>query len=219
MPRWALAALLLGAIGWWLGPWSPRQDAPPATAAPSASLAPGCPPPPLPRPLDGPLQSEVPSGMPPFALPAGRLRPLAGFRIEARVLSRRDYTRGREAGFSPTDLALGWQRMRDDAVLDQLDISQSSRWYRYRWRGAPPLPPPEIVRSSANMHLIPAHPDVALALRGVRQHDSVRIDGWLVQAEAGDGWRWRSSLRRDDSGAGACELIYVCAIQVDPRPR
>ena len=38
------------------------------------------------------------------------------------------------------------------------------------------------------------------------------LAGWLVQADASDGWRWRSSLSRDDSGAGACEVVYVCSI-------
>ena len=70
----------------------------------------------------------------------------------------------------------------------------------------------EIVRSSANMHLIPADAAVAQALRGVRAGQHVRIDGWLVQADAPDGWRWRSSLTREDSGGGACELVYVCGI-------
>src|SRR5690606_15233061 len=144
----------------------------------------------------------------------GTLTPLAGLRIEARVLSRRDYASGREARFSPTDLALGWERMRDDAVLARLDITQSSRWYRYRWRDAPPLPPQEIVRSSANMHMIPSTPGVASALREVRRDDTVRIDGWLVQVDAPDGWRWRSSLSREDTGSGACELVYVCAVRV-----
>ena len=26
---------------------------------------------------------------------------------------------------------------------------------------------------------------------------------------APDGWRWRSSLTREDTGAGACELVWV----------
>ncbi len=205
----ALAGLLLGAIGWWFSPYSPRTPAAPATV-PGADIA--CPLPTAAGPAAGPLQTEVPRGLQPFRLQAGTLTPLAGFRIEARVLSREDYSIGREADFSPTDLALGWQRMREDAVLARLDISQSSRWYRYRWRGEPPLPPPEIVRSSANMHMIPSSPEVARALRAVRRDDTVRIDGWLVQVDAPDGWRWRSSLSRDDTGNGACELVYVCAI-------
>jgi hypothetical protein len=68
------------------------------------------------------------------------------------------------------------------------------------------------VRSSANMHLVPANDAVADALAAVDAGDRVRIDGWLVQIDATDGWRWRSSLTREDSGAGACELIYVCAV-------
>ena len=150
--------------------------------------------------------------MPAVQLQAATLTPLAGFSIDARVLSRRDYSTGREAQLSPTDLALGWQRMAEDGVLAQLDIDQSGRWYRYRWRDAPPIAPQLIAQSSANMHLIPANAATASALRGVRLDDRIRIDGWLVEAQSPDGRRWRSSTSRDDSGQGACELIYVCAI-------
>jgi hypothetical protein len=145
-------------------------------------------------------------------LQAATLSPLAGFSIDARVLSRRDYSHGREAELSPTDLALGWQRMADDAVLSRLEINQGNRWYYYRWRGDPPIAPPEIARSSANMHLIPADAATAKVLRSVNRDDRVRIDGWLVEAQTTDGWRWRSSTSRDDSGQGGCEVIYVCAI-------
>jgi hypothetical protein len=52
----------------------------------------------------------------------------------------------------------------------------------------------------------------------VRAGDRVRIEGWLVEATAPDGWRWRSSLTREDTGNGACELVYVCAIEVGAGP-
>jgi hypothetical protein len=159
-----------------------------------------------------PLQSDAPAAMPPFQLEGASLQPLAGFSVEARVLSREDYSFGREAEYSPTDLALGWGRMGDDAVLDRLDISQSSRWYHYRWRGDPPIPPGEIIQSSANMHMIPADATVASALHAVKPGQRVRIDGWLVQVDADDGWHWRSSTTREDTGGGACEVVYVCSI-------
>lgn len=152
--------------------------------------------------------------MPAFALVPATLEPLAGFSVDARVLSREDYITGREADLAPTDLALGWRRMADDDVLSRLDISQSSRWYRYSWSGEPPLPVDEIVHTSANMHIIPADAAVARQLRAVRRGDRVRIDGWLVEAKAADGWHWRSSLTREDTGGGACEVIYACAIRV-----
>ena len=207
-----LLALLgvLCALGWWYSPVSPRV---PKAAAPIAGSTPRCPMPPRVSSGAVPLQSKLPGSMPGFALQAATLQPLAGFSIDARVLSREDYTMGREAALSPTDLALGWQRMTDDAVLSRLDISQSGRWYQYRWQGDPPLPVDEIVRSSANMHMIPFDAATARALRQVRRGDRVRIDGWLVEATAADGWRWRSSLTREDSGGGACEVVYVCAIE------
>lgn len=206
---WAVLALALAAVGWWHSPLSPR-DAP--LPAPVAGLEVECPMPPQVGDGATPLQSPVPGSLQPFRLQVATLTPLAGFSVDARVLSREDYRRGREAELSPTDLALGWGRMREDAVLARLDISQGGRFYRYRWRGDPPLPPAELVRSSANMHLIPASLAVAEALQDIGDGQRVRIDGWLVEAQTGDGWRWRSSTTREDSGAGACELVYVCAI-------
>ena len=212
MSRRTIVALFAFAmIGWWYSPWSPRV---PAVAAPIAGPIARCPLPPLVSPGDAPRQSPVPGEVGPIALRPATLTPLAGFSVDARVLSREDYHLDRESSLSPTDLALGWGPMRDDAVLARLAISQSGRWYHYAWRGEPPLPPSEIVRASANMHMIPADHRVAAALHRVRAGDRVRIDGWLVEAAAPDGWHWRSSLTREDSGEGACEVVYVCALDV-----
>jgi hypothetical protein len=35
-----------------------------------------------------------------------------------------------------------------------------------------------------------------------------------VEAQGRDGWSWRSSLTREDTGAGACELVFVQAIEL-----
>jgi len=202
---WVVIGVVV-ALGFW---WSQRVPDAPA-AAQGASVQ--CPPPPRVTDGDAPLQSPVPGDFTQIRLAPATLQPLAGFSLDARVLSREDYTLGRESDLSPTDLALGWGRMREDAVLSQLSISQSNRWYHYRWQGAPPIPVKEIVRSSANMHMIPASPEAAKQLASVREGDRVRIDGWLVEADAPDGWRWRSSTTREDSGSGACEVVYVCSI-------
>jgi hypothetical protein len=161
---------------------------------------------------EAPLQTDIGGSPKAFQLNGYTLTPLAGFSVEARVLSRETYRLGREAELSPLDLALGWQRMREDAVLSQLRISQSSRWYQYSWSDQPPLPPGEIISSSANMHMIPANAAIAAQLAKVERDDNVRLDGWLVEASASDGWHWRSSTSRQDSGGGACEVVYVCAV-------
>ena len=209
MRGWMWLALAAAALGWWFSPMSPRV---PAVAAPASGTYIDCPMPPQVLADDEPLQSPVPPSLAPFRLAKAQLQPLAGFSVDARVLSREDYHIGRESDLSPTDLALGWKRMRDDAVLSRLSISQSSRWYHYRWSGDAPLPPAEIAQSSANMHMIPSNAAVAASLHRVRPGDHVRVDGWLVEADEADGWHWRSSLTRDDVGDGACEVVYVCAI-------
>jgi hypothetical protein len=140
------------------------------------------------------------------------LQPLADFDIEARVLSRADYTFDAGATLSPTDLALGWGRMSDTAVIDALDIEQSVRYFTYRWRDTPPIPPAEIVRSATNLHAIPADAAIERELGRVRVGDVVELRGRLVEASRADGWRWRSSLSREDSGGGACELMLVESI-------
>ena len=136
------------------------------------------------------------------------LTPLARFELQARVLGREGYRFDREADLSPVDLALGWGPMSDEAVLDQLEITQSGRWYRWRAQRLP-VPRRDIQHNSANMHMIPKDEAVVYALDHVRRGDVVRLRGYLVEARSPDGWRWRSSLTREDSGAHACELIFV----------
>ena len=203
------------AVGWWLSrpTRSPSvRHAGSAASSAAATTASRCPMPPRAARDAPPLQSPLPPSLPGFAHAGATLQPLAGFSIRARVLGSEPYRLDREARFAPLDLALGWGRMRETAVLSRLQISQGGRWYRYRWQGDPPIPRDEIVRSSANMHMIPADGRVAAALASIDRDDNVRIDGWLVEVQAADGWRWRSSLTRDDQGQGACEVVYVCSV-------
>lgn len=136
------------------------------------------------------------------------LRTRAHFELTARVLAREDYRFDGGAGLAPMDLALGWGRMSDSAVLSDIDIRQSGRFYY--WHVASfPIPRREIETSSANMHLIPADGGVRRAMDRVRPGELVHLTGFLVDASRPDGWRWRTSLSREDTGNGACELVYV----------
>ena len=130
------------------------------------------------------------------------------FELSARVLSVRDYRSGREANLSPRDLALGWDRMMDDAVVNQISISQSGRWYRWRTESYP-IPRREIETSSANMHMVPANETAARELSQIQEDDHIHLVGKLVDISAADGWRWRSSRTRTDTGNGACELVLL----------
>jgi hypothetical protein len=155
-----------------------------------------------------PLQTHV-EDPGPFAYREFTLTPLARFSLHGRVLLVSRYRLGRESALAPYDLGIGWQRMSDSAVLRGLSLSQSARFLHWRWRNAPPIPEGEITGSAANMHLIPASRFIESRIAALRPGQLVSLQGRLVEASRPDGWRWRSSLSRTDSGSGACELFYV----------
>lgn len=156
-----------------------------------------------------PQQVDVGANYEPIEHNGYRLKPLARFSIEARVLHRRTYGYDRNAPLSPLDLALGWGKMSDQAVLDRLEIGQHGRFYFYTYKSPPPIPQEEIIRSSSNMHIIPADAATKKVCKSFRTGELVRLEGRLVEATGPNITPWRSSLRRDDTGNGACEIFYV----------
>lgn len=151
---------------------------------------------------------QIETDIAPFAFKDYWIIPLANFQIKARVLSTRKYRSGRESDLSPIDLALGWGPMSDEAVLEDVKIRQSSRFYFWSTREFP-IPRREIEIHSANMHIVPASEVVLRRLNDVRKGHIVDFTGYLVKITANDGWRWKSSLTRNDTGSGGCELVWV----------
>ncbi|MCE5364838.1 hypothetical protein [Pseudomonas anguilliseptica] len=140
---------------------------------------------------------------------------LQDFQLEARILGREDYYFDRGAKLSPTDLALGWGPMANPEVLRHISISQRNRWYFWRAEQLP-IERRQIEINSANMHMIPATAEVAKTLSKLKPGQQIRLAGQLVRVDGDDGYRWISSLSREDTGDGACELIWVENLQVVP---
>lgn len=172
------------------------------------------------RPIDrrpGVLASEQPEQHEIDGVPrvhrqdAFRLHPRATFTATVRVLGRERYRFDPNADLIPLDLAVGWGRMSDTSFVERIDISQSGRFYFWSARELP-MPRSEIESHSANWHLIPSDRAVRRSLERVRVGDVVTIRGELVDVETADGRTLHTSLRRDDTGAGACEIIRVEAV-------
>lgn len=184
------AVLVAGLLVWILD--EDRIDRPPGVLVPSA-----------------PIQQSTASQ--PITLENHRLTPLADYRISARVVHSRRYTSDDLSAISPVDLALGWQAMSDSRTLQPLKISQFNRFV---WISTPgPLPGPTVMNTIANVHIIPADPDVRKAVLALVPGDLVTLTGQLVQIRAPNGAVWRSSLSRTDSGPGGCEILYVTKVQ------
>jgi hypothetical protein len=196
-PRWKLAGLALAALlaGWALWP-AGAVSTPPGVLAEADPAQAACDP-----------QAWDVNGY--------KVSALASFSMKARVLSTERYRFDREADLVPEDVAFGWGQMSDRSVLEKLDIGQSGRWYHWSCQEFP-ISRGNIETHSANMHLIPADGEVRRAVLSLREGQVVSLDGFLVRADSPDGWHWISSLSRNDTGAGACELVYVQRIAVEP---
>lgn len=193
MKKWLLLAALAGLLAWWLH--EPKADWKG-----------------LPAPRD-PRQDTV-DLPPPFQHGDHTITPLARYGLSAVVLGTERYRHDAGAELAPIDLALGWGPMSAAHAINGLKISQSGRWYEYRWDSeGPPLDPGAIARHSANTHCLPSTPEIRKKLLRVRRHELVALSGYLVQVNGPDGYRWRSSLSRDDTGGGACEVFWIVQLE------
>lgn len=103
--------------------------------------------------------------------------------------------------------------MSDQSIIDKLEISQSNRWYHWR-ADILPIPSREIILNSANVHIIPKEETLKKKFDEVFRGSLIEMKGYLVEVTTADGWRWKSSLKRDDTGGGSCELFWVEEITI-----
>jgi len=140
------------------------------------------------------------------------LTPRARYNLEARVLSVERYRMDGGSALSPIDFAVGWSEMSDTAILDHFKVTQGARFFTI-YPDEQAIDIATALHSSANMHLIPANNEVRETLLATRIGNVVTLSGYLVSANRSDGFTWNSSLSRDDTGNGACELMYVQSVQ------
>jgi hypothetical protein len=141
-----------------------------------------------------------------------RLVPRAEFSAKVRVLHREDYDAGPLAKLVPTDFAVGWGPMSDSQVLAGIEISQSNRFYYWRTENWP-IERRQIELHSANWHVIPENASVRDTLARLRTGSLVELRGRLVDIEGKEGGM-RTSLTREDTGAGACEILLASWVRV-----
>ncbi len=179
-----------------LSPWRTQASPLPGMSAPE-------------QPIQGEATVE------PFEHQNYRITPLASYEVTARVLGKREYTSDKSSSLSPVDFALGWGVMSDATILADLSISQSNRWFYVSWQRAY-VDVNQVKSNSANTHILPSSEDIARKINNVKRDDIVHLQGYLVEVTNKDGFLWRSSLRRDDTGDGSCEILWVTDISIVP---
>ena len=148
-----------------------------------------------------------------------RLTPRASYRITAYAVDTSRMLLDDWDFALPMDLALAWGPVADPAVLRKMRFHLSGRYVSW-WAEDGSLPSQVIQTHVANHHLVPASDEVAREMKRVRKGDLVTLRGKLVDVEILDRggaskFRSRTSLSRDDVGSGACEQVWVEAIEVE----
>lgn len=134
------------------------------------------------------------------------------YAISGKVVSAWTYDWAWTSDFFDVDLGLIWGP-RVGWLEENFSFRQNARWLF--WQTDREVSEEEraiVTRSIGNQHLIPAEGNSALdrAIRSAEEGDHVRIEGWLVVIHDDTGRELsRSSTRRDDTGGGACEIVYV----------
>jgi hypothetical protein len=72
-----------------------------------------------------------------------------------------------------------------------------------------PIPREAVIEHSANTHVIPADAAVGRQLKRLRVGQVVHLMGFLVNAVRDDGAYIHTSLTRNDTGPGSCEVLLV----------
>ncbi len=185
---WPVLALVV-AVGWW---WMSRPAGDPADERIDPST----------EPVQEATDRE------PFRVEAFHLTPKASYDISAVVGSASCYRFDPFAAIAPVDAALTWGALPDPPYRGRVSYDQMSRFYLWSTR-ASDLDLRYIATHSANVHLLPATDNLRRALEALDAGDRVRLRGLLVDVVRKGGARIRTSTVRTDTGAGACEVLWV----------
>jgi hypothetical protein len=140
----------------------------------------------------------------------------ARYDITARVLRREIYRVDGGAALAPVDVAVGWGPLSDSRILDQLEFSQMGRFFYWKPKDPAtfPLSPGTLIGHGAQMHLIPSTKELDRRIRKLRPGQVATLGGYLVDVRGPGGFMWNTSLTRDDTGDGACEIVWVETLDV-----
>ena len=181
-----------------------------------------------PEVLDKPVQTEI---FQPEEIQfqsngyAYRVAPLFDYTLKGLIVSKFTYdilNTYKYGGVFPVDLCIIWgNNVKNKVHLNRaVTFSQDCRWCNVWWLGKVDFNFNEI----SNNHLVVKDARIRRIINSLSAGDQVSIEGKLVNVKAlllkGAGsfdpreFEWKTSTTREDSGAGACETIYVEDIKI-----
>ena len=161
---------------------------------------------------------------------------LASYDITGKVEALKDFNTNFLANFlsfsswdmsnyiSPRDLTLSWGKIAQDDNSEYIQVNQE--FFNNQRRALVNCKPQLIdkygmdysIEHVSNNHIIVIDKNLRSQLAKIKVTDVVRIIGYLVEVDCSNGVHWGpSSLRRNDTGGHACEIIYAEEILIMPQ--
>ncbi|MFC1656658.1 hypothetical protein ACFL14_01675 [Patescibacteria group bacterium] len=153
------------------------------------------------------------------------LTPLYDYEVSSLVVRKMDYTWlsiYKTDSVFPVDLCMLWGSNIENNIYkdDSLKFSQDMRFCFGRWSGDLEFDKNAI----SNTHIVVNDKTLEKKIKKISIGDQVKLRGILVDVEAknlGSAGKYdpeslslKSSTIREDSGAGACEIVYVQDIEI-----
>ena len=134
----------------------------------------------------------------------------AKYEIEGVIKSKKKYL-DFASQISNYDLAMAWGTLNKSDIDQYIKYSQGGRWYRFKYSHDIPGGSDYLSNHSANVHIIHKDKKVLKDIKRMKKNDHVRLKGFLVDVDfsSSGGSLWQTSLSRNDTGGGACEILYV----------
>ena len=170
----------------------------------------------LPRPQQGKTSGKV------YKMINGdnvEITRVASYCINGRVVDVQKYIPYNiENQLSPIDVGISW------GFLARAENNKKINWFSagnrfLSWRSDDGMwinqmgGVNRISEYNSNNHLIASDENTEKLIKMIKKNDYIRIDGYLVNAYCrrndGSYFTWNTSTSRNDSGNGACEIIYV----------
>lgn len=182
----------------------------------------------VPETLKDPVQKPVSSLKPVTFSKDGyayELLPRFDYTVSALLVHKLNYKRFsiyKYASVFPMDVSLVWGSNLATKVYqsEKLRFWQDGRFTYWQYEAGLEVNPSEI----ANEHLIVNDQTIERKMNSLNVGDQVKIKGKLVDVVATNTgqvnidrpplYKWQTSTIRNDSGAGACEIIYVEDIDI-----
>ncbi len=148
---------------------------------------------------------------------AHRITKVAEYTVTGIIVGIETYSSDRGAALAPCDIALVFGEMVTRQAWRNINWSQSGRWYWWSY-DVDDVPGGNdfIVANSSNNHILPADTRVADAVRRLDEGGTIRLTGFLIDIEetgVPNGFIWRTSRSRTDTGDGSCEIIWLTGVE------